>query len=129
MPLPTWSMMEKDLVEFLQDSFGSVWSLEILLALHREPKRVWSAEDLIAELRSSQAVVQQGIDNLLAAGLVVEEQGGAVRYGPASAGQDALVQRLEDAYRVKPAAVRRLIIQSPAEKLKTFADAFKIVKD
>jgi hypothetical protein len=129
MPLPAWSMMEKDLAEFLQDSFGSVWSLEILLVLHRQPERVWTAEDLIAELRSSQVVVQQGIDNLLAAGLIVAEDGGAVRYGPASAGQDALVRRLEDAYRVKPAAVRRLIIQSPAEKLRTFADAFKIVKD
>lgn len=121
--------MEKDLAEFLQDSFGSVWSLEILLVLHRQPERVWTAEDLITELRSSQVVVQQGIDNLLAAGLIVAEDGGAVRYGPASAGQDALVRRLEDAYRVKPAAVRRLIIQSPAEKLRTFADAFKIVKD
>jgi Flp pilus assembly protein TadB len=41
----------------------------------------------------------------------------------------ALVRQLAEAYRVKPASIRRLIIQSPAEKLKSFADAFKIVKD
>lgn len=120
--------MDRDLVAFLEDSFGSVWSLEILLALHRQPERVWTDEDLIGELRSSQVVVRQGLDNLLAAGLILLENEG-VRYGPASEGQDVLVRRLAETYRVKPGAVRRLIIQSPAEKLRSFSDAFRIIRD
>jgi hypothetical protein len=120
--------MDRDLVAFIEESFGSVWTVEILLALHREPARVWSAEELIVELRSSQLVVRQGLDNLLAAGLILLEDGG-VRYGPASADQEGLVGRLDEAYRVKPGAVRRLIVQSPAEKLRSFSDAFRIIKD
>ena len=121
--------MDRDLVDFLQESFASVWSLEILLALHRDPSRKWTAEELIAELRSSEVVVRQSLDGLFAAGLILEEAGGSVRYGPASAGQNELVERLAETYRVKPSAIRRVIVQSPADKLRTFSDAFRIIKD
>ncbi len=57
------------------------------------------------------------------------ENDGAIHYGLASADQEALVQRPEDAYRAKPAVVRRLIMHSPKEKLRTCADASRIVKD
>lgn len=121
--------MERALIEFIQDSFGSVWSLEILLALHRDPARAWTADELIHELRSSQVVVGQGLDRLLAAGLILVEEDGGVRYGPASPDQDSLVAQLAELYRAKPGAVRRLIVQSPIEKLRTFSDAFRIMKD
>lgn len=121
--------MEPDLVEFLHGSFRSVWSLELLLALHGQPQRVWTPAELIAELRSSEAVVRQGIDDLLAAGLIVVEGDQDVRYNPASADQGALVERLAEVYRVRPSAVRRLIVQRPAEKLRDFVEAFRIVKD
>jgi len=120
--------MDSDLIAFVEDSFGSVWSLEILLALLRAPERVWTSEELISELRSSQLVVRESLENLLAAGLILLEEGG-VRYGPASMDQDALVRRLDEVYQVKPGAVRRQIIQSPAEKLRSFSDAFRIIKD
>lgn len=121
--------MDKNIAEFVQYSFGSVWSLELLLVLYRHSDRSWPPDQLIAELRSSHVVVQQGINNLLASGLIVIETDGSVRYRPASQPQDELVKRLEQAYLVKPAVIRRLIIQSPAEKLKTFANAFRVVKD
>lgn len=121
--------MDKDLAEFIESSFDSVWSLELLLALFRQPERVWTAEELIAELRSSQVVVRKSIETLLASGLIVAENGEAVRYGPASADQGSLVARLEEEYRIRPAAVRSLIVRSPADKLRIFANAFRIVKD
>lgn len=121
--------MDKDLAEFIESSFESVWSLELLLALYRQPERVWTAEELIAELRSSHVVVRKSIEILLASGLIVAESGDAVRYGPASADQARLVANLDEEYRIKPAAVRRLIVRSGADKLRVFANAFRIVKD
>ncbi len=121
--------MHRELVGFIQDSFGSVWSLEILLALYREPERVWQPTQIIDELRSSEAVVKKGLDDLFAGGLILTEENGSVRYGPASAHQADLVRQLAEAYRVKPGAVRRLIVQSPSERLRTFSDAFRIIKD
>jgi hypothetical protein len=52
-----------------------------------------------------------------------------VRYRPASENQERLTRLLAEAYRVKPGAVRRLIVQGSEEKLRTFSDAFRIIKD
>ena len=120
--------MRADLVEMVETSFSSVWSLELLLVLCRDPKRNWTPEQLVGELRSSDLVVAQSIDGLLAAGLALSDAGGTVRYGPASRHQDELVRELELEYRVKPASIRRLIIRNPDEKLRSFANAFNLKK-
>lgn len=118
--------MNSDLAELVEYSFGSVWALELLLLLLREPDRRWPHEDLVAELRSSDVVVADSIKRLVASGLIVLEDTGAVRYAPASKQQDELVRQLDEEYRTRPAAVRRMIVQGPAEKLKSFSDAFKL---
>lgn len=121
--------MNSDLIDMVESSFGSVWALELLLVLYGQRDRVWSPEELVRELRSSEVVVTQSIDNLITCGLVLVEDGGRVRYGPASKAQDQLVRELEEEYRKKPAAIRRMIIQNPADRLKSFADAFKLTRD
>ena len=121
--------MDRVLTEFIQDSFRSVWSIEVLLTLHWDAGRAWDPRELIADLRSSEAVVGRAVEDLLAAGMIVVEEDGSVRYRPASADQDCLTRLLAESYRVKPGAVRRLIVQSSNEKLRNFADAFRIMKD
>lgn len=121
--------MKSDLVEFIEYSFGSVWTLELFLVLCRDRERQWRADELVRELRGSEAVARESIDRLVAAGLVLVEDDGAVRYAPVSGEQDALVQQLEEEYRKRPAAIRRLIVRGPAEKLKSFSDAFKLKRD
>jgi hypothetical protein len=120
--------MNSDLVEFVETSFRSVWSLELLLLLYRDPSRTWTSDELVHELRSSEVVVAQSIERLVAAGLALAEKDDCVRYGPASPEQNDLVAQLQEEYRRKPAAIRRLILQNPVEKLRTFADAFKLKK-
>jgi hypothetical protein len=117
--------MNSDLVEMVEYSFGSVWALELLLLLHRNPDRAWPTEDLVRELRSSSVVVTESIERLVASGLVLVD-GDMVRYGVVSPEQDVLVRQLDETYRTKPAAIRRMIVQGPAEKLKSFSDAFKL---
>jgi hypothetical protein len=126
--LPFRGLMDSDLIEMVESSFGSVWSLELLLVLYSQPKRAWTSDELVRELRSSEVVVSQGIEGLVASGLVIPEADGTVRYGPASRAQDKLVSMLEEEYRKKPTAIRRLIVQNPADKLRTFADAFVLKK-
>lgn len=118
--------MKSDLIDLVEYSFGSVWALELLLLLHRDPERQWLPDELVRELRSSDIVVGESIGRLVATGLILVEESGAVHYAPASHEQDRLVKELEEEYRTRPAAIRRLIIQGPAEKLKSFSDAFKL---
>lgn len=99
------------------------------MGLHSEPGRDWTSEEIIVELRSSEGVVRKGMADLLTAGLILAEEDGHVRYGPASPQLDLFIGRLAEAYRTKPGAVRRVIIQQPSGKLRSFSDAFRILKD
>ncbi|MGN6471708.1 MAG: hypothetical protein ACTHLC_19220 [Rhizobiaceae bacterium] len=120
--------MDDNLIEFIEYSLDSVWSLELLLTLRQQPQRTWSADELVADLRSSRVVVRKSIDRLLASGLVVTDADDSVRYAPASPDQDKLVGKLAEAYRVRPAAIRRIILRHSSDQLRTFAEAFKIMK-
>jgi len=116
---------EDEVLGFAAALFRSVWALELLLALRRARDRAWSADELIKELRSSQVVIAEALNNLVVAGLVVEEEGGRFRYHPATAA-DEMVGELEKLYATKPTSVMREIVSTPNEKLKILSDAFRI---
>lgn len=120
--------MNTDLAEFIEYSFGSVWALELLLLLH-DSKRGWLTPELVRELRSSDSVVEQSIERLVAAGLVLVEKDAKARYAPATSQQDVLVKRLHEEYMKRPAAVRRVILHGREEKLRSFSDAFMLKRD
>jgi hypothetical protein len=116
---------EDDALAFATASIRSVWALEMLLVLKRDPARQWNVDALIRELRSSLAVVNEALANLRAAGLVAEDDPAAYRYGAASAELDQLASALEQIYAVKPTAVIRAIVSGPSDKLRKFSDAFR----
>lgn len=116
-------------VGFIRDSFRSVWSLELLLLLKSEPDRSWTQSDLVDHLRSSELVVQQSVSSLIAGGLLLPEEDGSVRYGPASKDIARLADAAERLYQRKPDAVRRLIVSSSIDQIAAFADAFRLRKD
>ena len=120
--------MDENLAEFIETSFGSVWSLETLLFLRRERDRSWTREELVQQLRSSEAVVAEAVERLVVSGLLLADEAGAVRYAPASPDLERLSESLEAEYRKAPTAVRRVIVQTPLGKLRSFADAFKVTK-
>lgn len=119
---------EDTVLDFAAAVFPSVWALELLLVLKRDPARLWRSDELIQELRSSQVVVSDGLGTLLAAGLLVEQEPGRYRYHAASADLDAMVSALQAIYAVKPASVIRAIVSTPNRKLKLLSDAFKFKK-
>ena len=122
-------MIERDLQDFIHGSIKSVWMLELLLFLRRHSSRAWSPEELVRELRGSDFVVDQSLAGLLAAGLVSTETSGTYRYAPAAPHIDRLAAQIEKAYRERPSAIVRMIVNAPNDKLQTFADAFKLKKD
>jgi hypothetical protein len=50
------SRSDEDILRFVAASFPSVWALELLLALTREP-RPWPRDELVKSLRASDLVV------------------------------------------------------------------------
>lgn len=118
---------ELDLIHFITASFRSVWALELLLVLKREP-RVWHPAELVTTMRASELVVSKALDSLLAGGLAALEAGGA-RYMPVNDEVAGYVERTEKLYAARPDAVRRAIVSAQAAGLTAFADAFRLRKD
>ena len=117
---------EDTVLDFAGALFRSVWALEVLLALKRRDERPWRAADIVRELRGSRVVVDEALNNLIAAGLVVQEDKGGYCYRAGSPAADELVIELEKLYAAKPTAVIRKIVSSPSTKLQILSDAFRI---
>lgn len=108
-------------------SFRSVWALELLLLLKRDP-RPWERSELVTTLRASELVVTKALDSLLAAGLASID-GSAARYMPVNDQVAEDVERTERLYAARPDAVRRAIVSASSGGLTAFADAFRLRKD
>lgn len=118
-----------DIQAFLRDTFRSVWALELLLHLERNPERSFAPAELVESLRASQGIIDQGLASLIAAGLVAIEADGSARYAPANAELRGLVTAARTMYASHSGAVRRIIVSGAASGATAFADAFRLRKD
>jgi hypothetical protein len=114
---------------FISSTFRSVWALELLSLLRQNRDRSLAHVEMVAGLRGSDLVVTQSVEALGAAGLVLAESDGSVRYSPASVDLDRLVAEAEALYATSPDAVRRMIVAAATPGLTAFADAFRLRKD
>ena len=121
--------MPPDLIDFIHSSIKSVWAAELLLFLRRRREHRWTLDQLIRELRSSRSVVIDVLTTFGQAGLVREEEGAAFRFAPASDDLERLTMEFEAAYSERPSSVVKAIMSAPSDKLKIFADAFRIKRD
>ena len=116
---------EEQIFSFLQTRIRSVWALELLVLLAREPTRMWQSDELVREMHSSTVVVDQALNNLQTVGLVERTTEGGCRFAPVSAELKELAGKIEEVYAAKPTAIIKAILTAPDDKLRTFADAFK----
>ena len=116
-----------DLLRLIGSSFRSVWALELLLLLKRDPRPFPPAE-LISTLRASDLVVNKALDELVAAGLVSMEEGGAL-YMPVGEATAKQIDEVEKLYAARPDAVRRAIVSATSSGAAAFADAFRLRKE
>ena len=120
---------DQDVASFIRSSFRSVWAIELMLHLKRNSGRGWQRQELVEALRASDLVVANALEALVAAGLCLTLEDGAVRYAPASPDIERLADATEELYARKPDAVRRLIVAAAGDGLAAFADAFRLRRD
>jgi hypothetical protein len=120
---------KQNVTRFIVATFRSVWALEVLCFLRNNRGRRISPGELISGLRGSELIVSRSVDNLLAAGLIVVEDDGSLRYGPASAELGELVDATTALYAKSPDAVRRTIVAAANPDIAAFADAFRLWKE
>lgn len=120
-------MIADDVAQFVQDGLGSVWALNLMLALREHPERRWSAAELVAHLRASDTIVRDLLPRLRTLGLVVDVDGGCWSWRPASSQLEDLCRRVAEEYALRPVGLVNLIARR-RDNVRLLADAFRLWK-
>jgi len=113
---------------FLLQHVDSVEKLEVLLLVRSQPDRDWTADQIAAELRTDPRSARLRLDDLRGSGLVAAGEAGA-RYLPRTPALARAVEATASAYRTHRVAVVTLIFSRPTERIRSFADAFRLRKE
>jgi hypothetical protein len=118
---------------FLRDYVPSFWAMELMMLMSSDPARDWTAEQLTAELRASLALVNDLLAQFESKGLIAQTSARGnhplYRWRPESAELDATARGAIQAYQTTPRQVLRMILDTPSDRIRTFADAFRFKKD
>jgi len=116
-----------DLQDFIVRYIDSIAQLEALLLLRAHPSESWDAKRTAARLYAGAAEVSELLTRLCADGFLALHEG-AYRYACRSPEQQAMVDRLAEAYSRRLIPVTNLIHAKP-RRIREFSDAFKFRKD
>ena len=118
-----------DLLDFLQTAIGSIWALDLMLTLRRQPPAPWTAAALTAEMRANLQLVSDILRRFERSGLVAVVEPGQWVWRPATPDLDRLADAAAAAYARTPLRVTRAIADSANRRIRQFADAFKLRPD
>jgi len=119
---------EAEILTFVREAFRSVWVLELLLVLRRDPNKSWTVPDLVTALQASERIITDGLAALVSAGLAAERDKGLHQFAPASPVVAEIAEELVNLHARKPVAVVQAILSAPNDKIRIFADAFRFNK-
>jgi hypothetical protein len=116
---------------FLSDHIESVVQMEILLLLHANPARAFSAADVGRELRIEPEWATTQLANLSARGILSADRvsDALYRYDPQTPQLDAAIAGLARAYTDRRVSIIGLIYSKPTDQLQSFADAFRLRRE
>ena len=115
---------------FLETHIESIEKLEVLLLLRNQPSRAWSAASVAQELRIMEASATGRLEDLCARSLVACEGGTppTYRFAPRLSEDSQAVTELASTYEQRRVSVISFIFSRPTDRLKSFADAFRLKK-
>ena len=122
-------MIPEDVRAFVADELGSIWAIELLVLLRADPRRAWSPEELVRELRASAMVVGELLPRFKKLGLVDSPEAGRWNWRPASPELERMSEAVARAYTTTPVALIKAISQQPTSQVHLLADAFKLKED
>jgi hypothetical protein len=82
--------------------------------------------ELVRELRSSELAVGQALNHLIKFELAAGTPDAGYHYQQGSEELDTICEQVEAVYVRKPVSLIRALLGAPDEKLRRFADAFRI---
>ena len=121
--------LSKELKEFIREQIHSVVMLEVLLFLHRNQPRPFRDVETATELGIEQEVAKEQLSALFAIELITQSAGEPMYwYHPSDPELSTLVNELAQAYSKQRIPVLSLILTKRPDRIRLFAEAFRLVK-
>jgi hypothetical protein len=121
----------EDLCAFIQHCTPSIEAVEALLAMARAPGRAWTPGELARKLAPtilSESALREYLQAFVSCHVVERQGDGRYAYSQPPVAGAALIAALEKAYNERPVSLVRLIYALKEQKIRSFADAFKLRK-
>jgi hypothetical protein len=116
--------------QFIADYIDSVAQLEALFLLRDEPSKVWTADEAGKALYAAADVTAMLLEDLRSKKLLARGPAeNSFVYRPDAAEASRLVDQLAELYRERRVAVITDIYTKPIDKIRSFADAFRLRKE
>jgi len=115
----------KDVKEFISQHVHSLAQLEVLLMLHREPGRSWTAEQVTSSLYLQRQMVEGLLADLVGRGFAVQENA-TFRYKSAGDVVHGVIERLGQLYQERRVTVISEIFAKSSSSARAFAEAFRL---
>lgn len=110
---------------FVAQHIDSVEQLEVLLLVRDHAERRWSADQVAAELRIDPRSAAQRLEDLRDVGLLAGAEP-AFSYRPRTPALADQTAELASMYQTHRVAIIAVIFSRPSERIRSFADAFRI---
>ena len=119
--------ISQELKTFLKQHIHSVFSLEVLLLLRREPSKSFTASEIANELGIEIDVAQQ-LSELTSANVITKsnEDVATYRYAPVDRQLASLVDQLAVAYTKQRVPILSLILTEHADRIRGFVEAYRL---
>lgn len=122
--------LSDDLVRFVQTHLRTVWALKMMIVMHAAPNDSWTAPALVKELRASEPLVNELLARFERLGLIIQvEEKGIWCWRPATDEVRELADAIAVAYATTPFGVIQAIAEAPEDRIRQFADAFRVRRD
>lgn len=121
-----------DVLQFLDANVDSIEQLEILRNLGEDPGKIWSADDLARVTQVEPSIMPAHLSALEGRGLVrtqTHEGRLACQYNLQTTQAAGMLTRLLQAYKEHPVTLIRIVYERADERLKAFAEAFRLRKE
>jgi hypothetical protein len=122
----------QDIVRFMQANIESLEQLELLRVLSEDPSKEWDLASLGQLAQANPQAAAAHLAALSARGLITVIVRGAetwYRHGGGSPAKDKMLSRLLQMYKQRPVSMIRLVYEQATDRLRAFADAFRVRKE
>jgi predicted transcriptional regulator len=118
--------LSAEVMQFIVLHVASVELLEVLVLMHSEKARDWSAEDIDQRIRSNPASIEKRLQRLRDLGLLRATEAGKYQFMPRDVQLEGIANSVVQAYQSRRVEVTELIYTKPMKEIMNFANAFKI---